>query len=295
MLKMLITGGGGLLGGHLAAQAARRFDVVTTHRNRPPKRRLAPSVQIDLADAESVEKLLEEFQPQVIIHTAAKSRLDECEQHPQTAFRNNVMATRNLAAAAAALGSRFIYISTDMVFDGESKFYRETDEPAPLSIYGRSKLEAEQIVRRLPDYVIVRSALIYGRPADGGSSFSDWIENKLRSGEPVPLYTDQFRTPIFVANLAEILLELAELKWSGLLHIGGSDRLDRFSFGKQLCEFAGYDTALLRPALMDDHHLPALRPRDLSLNIEKAQSLLKTPILGTREGLRRMIHGASGI
>jgi dTDP-4-dehydrorhamnose reductase len=294
-MKLLITGGSGLLGGHLVAQAAGRFDVMTTHRNRPPEQRFAPSVHIDLTDAALVQQLFEEHQPQIIIHTAAVSHLDECERYPQMAFRNNVMATRNLVDAAETLGSRFIYISTDMVFDGNSKYYRETDEPAPLSVYGRSKLEAEQIVRRLPDSVIVRSALIYGRPADGGSSFSDWIESNLRRGEPVPLYTDQFRTPIFVANLAEILLELSELTWSGLLHVGGSDRLDRFSFGRQLCEIAGYDVALLRPVLMDDHHLPASRPRDLSLNIEKARSLLKTPILGTQEGLRRMIHGTTKI
>lgn len=295
MNKVLIIGGGGLLGGHLVAQAAGRFDVLATHRNRPPKQRLEPSVQIDLADAARVEKLLDEYQPQVIIHAAAESRLDECEEHPQSAFRNNVAATQNLAAAAEKLGTRLIYISTDMVFDGLGKFYQETDSPAPLSVYGRTKLEAEQIVRRLPDYVVARSALIYGRPADGGSSFSDWIENKLRKGEPTPLYTDQFRTPILVDNLAEILLELTESNWSGLLHVGGSDRLDRFTFGSLLCEIADYNPALLLPISMDDHHLPAPRPRDLSLNIDKARSLLKTPILGVHEGLIRMFRGASGV
>jgi dTDP-4-dehydrorhamnose reductase len=295
VIKVLITGGGGFLGGHLVAQAAGRFDVLATHRNRPPGQRPASSVQIDLADAASVNKLMDGYRPQIIIHAAANSRLDECEAHPQSAFRDNVAATQNLASAAEKFGARFIYISTDMVFDGSGQFYRETNAPAPLSVYGRSKLEAEPIVCRLPNYVIVRSALIYGRPADGGSSFSDWIENKLRNREPVPLYTDQFRTPILVENLSEILLELAESKWSGLLHTGGSARLDRFSFGRQLCDIAGYDAALLQPISMDDHRLPAPRPRDLSLCIEKAQLLLKTPILGVREGLSRMINGASDV
>ena len=290
MKKLLITGAGGFLGGHLVLQAAGRFEVNATFRTRRPKR--FPALQIDLADAAGVAHLFKTVRPQIVIHAAANSKLDECEVSPQTAFRDNVVASRNLTEAAAAAGARLIYVSTDTVFDGLRGHYREIDEVNPLSVYGRTKLAAERMVQEVADHVIVRTALIYGRPVDGGASFSDWLEKKLLLNEPAELYDDQYRTPILVDNLAELLLELADNRLTGLLHAGGLNRVSRLQFGEILCEVAGYDRRLLRPISMDAHQLPALRPRDASLNCDKIRSVLQTPLLGVREGVMRMI-GAS--
>lgn len=236
-----------------------------------------------------MHKCIDDFCPDIILHTAANSNLDSCEQNPHAAERINVAATECLAQAAEARGARFIFISSDMVFDGETGFYSENDPVAPLAVYGKNKADAEKKVQYIcRNYVIARAALIYGRPKGGGSSFSNWIEQRLTKNQAVPLYTDQFRTPIYVENLAEALLELAQSDFIGTLHLGGANRIDRYNFGLQLCSLGGYDACLLRPTSMHDFQPPARRPADVSLSIAKAKSVLTTKILDTREGLSHM-------
>lgn len=286
--KILITGASGFLGGHLMQQAAQDFQTLGVYWHHAPEGKSNNWIKTDVTDYFSVFELVLDFHPDVIIHAAANSRLDDCEEHPEKAKKQNIDATSHLSNMAAKVGARFIFISTDMVFDGKGSLYSEQDRANPISVYGKTKLEAEAIVQTKQNHVIVRSALIYGRPQYGGSSFFMWMENLLQEQQSVPLYTDQFRSPILVDNLAEILLELCLSEFTGLLHLGGANRIDRHSFGRQMCDIFGYDSSLLEPTSMSEHHPSAPRPRDVSLNIEKAMRILKTPILSTEQGLLRM-------
>lgn len=288
MKKLLITGASGFLGGHIFSQADKRFQCLGTINNFTGPGPFAKWAAIDLTTFHHVFKLIAEFQPDIIIHAAANSNLDDCEHNPENAQAVNVLATAHLVSAARQVNARFIYVSTDMVFDGSGSLYDETDATNPLSIYGQTKLQAEDIVRRLKNSVIVRSALIYGRPKFSGSSFSMWMEYRLRHHQHVPLYVDQFRSPILVDNLAELLLELCTSDFTGLLHAGGANRIDRFTFGQQMCRILGYDASLLQPTHMDDHTPRAPRPRDVSLNVDKAISILQTTLLSTEAGLRQL-------
>jgi dTDP-4-dehydrorhamnose reductase len=288
MKKLLITGVSGFLGGHVFTQAESSFQCIGTYFSSASPQHIANWTRLDLRDFFKVYQLVSDFQPDVIIHAAANSNLDDCETHPEDAQAANVQATANLVSVAGQLDIRFIHVSTDMVFDGAGSLYKESDATNPLSVYGQTKLQSEQIVLKHENSVVVRSALIYGRRKIGGNSFSLWIENNLRQKKPTPLYTDQFRSPILAENLAELVLELCDSETTGIFHAGGGNRIDRYSFGQQMCDILGYDAALLRPVSMEDHNFAAPRPKDISLSIKKLEQICKTPILTTEQGLMRM-------
>ncbi len=289
MKKIFITGALGFLGGHVYKQAAARWRVLAGYYRHEPGNRGGDRIRLDLTDAEQVREALKTFRPDVIIHCAANSNLDECQKNPGLAEEINVRSVEYLISAANDLNSRLIFISSDMVFDGAKGNYRETDPVSPLSVYGCTKVRAEEaLARDCKNYVIARAALIYGRPETGGSSFSMWIEDRLRAGSTVSLYRDQFRTPVLADNLAEALLELAENDYAGVIHLGGANRTDRYTFGKQLCAAAGYNEGLLRPGSMHDDSPAAPRPEDVSLNTDRAASALSARLLNTTDGLRRM-------
>jgi len=288
MPRLLITGASGLLGGHLLHQARPGWQVLPLCHQHPMNDPAARP--LDLKRSIELEASIEQFRPDVIIHAAANANLDDCERNREAATAVNADATATLARCARAVHARLIFISTDMVFDGLAGDYRETDPPRPISHYGATKMLAEQATAAtIENHVIVRSALIYGRSIEGGHSFSQWMEDRLKKGDPVPLYFDQYRTPILVANLAEAILELAAGSFTGILHLGG-DRIDRYTFGEQLCRLAGYPVRLLQKVSMDRDHGAAPRPRDVSLNTELARSLLHTPLLSVAEGLKRMLE-----
>ena len=288
MPRLLITGVSGLLGGHVFSHAESSFLCLGTYNTFAAPPTFINWRQIDLTSSKDVLFLVNEFKPDCILHTAANSNLDDCERNPDAAKQVNVRATAHLVHASKQVDARFIYVSTDMVFDGTGSLYREEEKTNPISVYGRTKAEAESIVRQIDNSVIVRSALIYGRRQYGGRSFSMWMEERLREGRSVPLYTDQFRTPVLVNNLAAILIELCSSSFIGTLHAGGTNRINRLSFGKQMCEILGYNSGLLRPTSMGDVVSLAPRPRDVSLNVTKAMSILQTKLLSTKTGLEKM-------
>jgi len=289
---VLITGASGFTGGHVYTRA-RDVDCFGTYFTYAGKR-YQNWHHVDLADFDQVQNLIEAVNPEAVIHTAADSNLDACEKHPHRAFRYNVQATTHLVKACQGRSLRFIYLSTDMVFDGQGSLYKETDVCHPISVYGRTKLQAEGPVLELQNAVVVRSALIYGRPAISGTSFSVWLEDRLQKHQRVPLYHDQFRSPICVNNLADLLLELVDSEFTGILHLGGADRIDRYTFGQKVCEICNYDASLLDSVPMDSVTPVAPRPRDVSLDIRWAREVLRGEILGIEEGLALMKRRGEG-
>ena len=146
MKKLLITGVSGFLGGHVFTQAESSFQCIGTYFSSASPQHIANWTRLDLRDFFKVYQLVSDFQPDVIIHAAANSNLDDCETHPEDAQAANVQATANLVSVAGQLDIRFIHVSTDMVFDGAGSLYKESDATNPLSVYGQTKLQSEQIV-----------------------------------------------------------------------------------------------------------------------------------------------------
>ena len=279
------------MGGHLIAQAKDEWEVFATYQSRPISPPDVTSLALDLADEKAIEDAVEKIQPNVIIHAAAWSNIDGCEKEPERAFHINATATEILAELTSRLGCRLVFVSSDMVFDGETGDYTEDDDTRPINVYGKTKLMGEKFIQSVcQNYVIARSALIYGYPVTNASSFSEITLQTLRSGKIMPLFTDQFRTPILVQNLTQALLEIAGMSFTGIVHLGGAQRVDRYTFGRRLAVLNRFSEAQCRAVSMADVPMAATRPRDVSLNIHKAKRLLNTKLLGYFKGLEQAVQ-----
>ncbi len=275
------------MGGHLLNRACGRFYITATYHDNLISSEDVHIVAMDLDDERSMQHVVEQAQPQIIIHTAAWVHPDACEADSRLAHHRNAIAVEVLAEAAERLDARFIFCSTDMVFRGDRGRYSEDSETQPQNVYGRSKLMGEGFVRSIcSNYVIARLALVYGRPLSGGNSFSADIRRRLKNGEQQLLFTDQFRSPVLVMDLANALLELAVSDFQGIIHVGGADRVDRYTFGRTMAQLHDLPMNKLQPVSIHDVKFNTPRPVDVSMDIRLAQSLLSTPLRGIAEGLK---------
>jgi dTDP-4-dehydrorhamnose reductase len=286
MRRILITGATGFIGSHLAYRSRHLWTVYGTfhsHRNTPP---WIQAIPFDLA-VDNPSVLLDTMYPDRVVHTAAISKTEACHRDPDAAIRVNVRGSERLAAACATRKIPLIFISTDMVFDGVNPPYSETSIPNPQTHYGKSKLAAEEAVRaKIPDATIIRSNLVYGRGLGWGTSFSEHIIASLKKEGSVTLFEDQYRSPISVRNLADVLLEMVENPANKLLHISGPDRISRLEFGKRLAEVKGLESQNIKGNRMADLPLEIPFPADTSFDISLAKSLINTRLLGIEDGLR---------
>jgi dTDP-4-dehydrorhamnose reductase len=270
-LKLLITGASGLYGSKLA-QLALKEGVDVYSSDVQSLTVFGKFVKLDVTGKAQVEEVLNEIEPDVVVHAATLTDVDRCELNKDLAWRINVDGTKNIASASQKNGAFLIYISTDYVFSGEKGCYVESDAADPVNYYGLTKLEAEKVVQELPEYFIARPSVIYGStPAAGKVNFALWLIEKLRNGERVKIVTDQWNTPTLNSNLAEMTLEVAQRRLTGTYHLCGATRLSRFEFANMIADTFGLDKSLIDPVTSDQFVLPAKRPADSSLDTSKAQ------------------------
>lgn len=273
-LRLLITGGSGFLGQRLVPLAWPQFDVCYTYYSHDPLP-MSAGYQLDVRDRQAVYRLFQMWQPHLVIHAAGSDASPDMADVIVT-------GTDNVCAAASTGSTRFIFLSTDVVFDGQHAPYRESDAPQPIHAYGKAKATAETRVAALTDYVIVRSSLIYDLQP-GGHNF-DWLLSALWQKKPVTLFTDQWRNPVWATTLCYALLELAMLEYGGVLHIAGIQPLTRAEFGLKMLDWWGVaDRATLSLGPGDSRRWPA----DCRLDVSRAAALLQTPLLGVDDVLRQ--------
>ena len=250
-MRVLITGGAGLVAGHLLRSAPSDADVHVTWR-RTPARHGVHAHQLDLADSSAVQSLFDSVQPEAVVHTA----------YSQSSRADVVDASVNVAEAAAACGARLVHLSSDMVFGGDSAPYDETAVPAPVNDYGTWKLEAERLVlEHVPGAVLTRTSLVVSSdPLDHQAA---WLSRALGAGESVTLFHDEYRTPVRADDLATILWDLAMGREAGVIHVAGPERLSRADIGLRCAADLGLAADLVQAASAANH--PEPRPRDLSL------------------------------
>ncbi len=245
---------------------------------------------MDAQNLEEIRDVVEKAEPEVIIHTAALTNADTCETRRSLAYGVNTTGTRYVAECAEKIGAKLVYISTDLVFDGKQGNYREQSPTKPVNYYGETKFAGEKIVKEImSDYLIVRVALMYGNGNGTHGCFTDWMRDGLQRKEDVSLFTDQYRTPLYVKDASLAILELAENAPSNeTYHLGGSERLNRYEFGQKFCQIFDYDPKYLRAVTMDEMKSLAQRGADCSLNINKAQKLLSFRLSDVATGLEMM-------
>ena len=282
--KIMVTGASGFVGGHILKRAPEECEITAIyHTQKYPFS--ANWIQVDLADFKKTATIIQEIKPEVIIHCAATADLEKAEAQPQLAYENNVLITKNLTEISAAHNIRLIFISTDMIYDGKTGMYNEEDLPHPLNFYGRTKVEAEEYIQaNSANYVIARSALIYGLTKTARKTFCETMIRNWQNEQPVNLFRDEFRSPILVENLADALLELAQLDYTGKINLGGPTRISRLEFGMVFAKLFAVSSHLIISRSMQNIDFKAKRPADTSYDITLAKSILETKIMDCYEG-----------
>jgi dTDP-4-dehydrorhamnose reductase len=284
--RFLITGGSGLLGCNLALTLSERIDIVATYFQHPLYFENMEMIKMDITNAKETYEAIEKYKPNVLIHCAGETRVDYCEDHPNEAFKINVEGTENLVQSASHLKVKFVYISTDSVFDGLQGMYTEEANPNPINIYAQTKLAGEKIVQKFAnDYLIVRTN-IFGWNPGPKLGLAEWILKQLEKGEKVPGFSDIYFSPILTTDLAKILNEMIISDLEGLYHVCASERCSKFDFARMICRVFGKDDDLIQPTISEKAGLKAPRPKDTSLDIKKITKTLGKPMPKIMEGIR---------
>jgi len=290
-LKVLITGASGLLGSKLAELAFESGRKVYSLYNSHPCTYGIPQ-QVNITDQPSVEKVLADTKPDVVIHAASITDVDLCETNPKLAMRVNGEATGFLSEACREMGVYLVYVSTDYVFDGMRGQYSEEDKPAPINVYGRSKLLGEkEMTRHCSRSCIARTSVVYGWGRSYRPNFATWVFNKLAANEKVEVVTNQYASPTLNAHLAKMLLEIAERRIHGILHVAGSTRISRYEFAVMLAKQFSFNQNLITPLQADVTSWRARRPLDSSLNVSKAQEILTNKPTTLGQALKEYAKG----
>jgi dTDP-4-dehydrorhamnose reductase len=293
MRRLLLTGGSGVLGAALVAHLRSRGGAFEAWSG---SRAGAGLVRVDLTDPDRVAAAFGALSPEVVIHAAALARIGDCCKDPQRAQKVNAGGTALLAELCSEAKARLVLVSTDLVFDGEHAPYRETDPPAPLSVYGRSKADAERCALAGPGNAVARVSLLFGPSGSTQPSFFDQQVRSLRSGEPITLFADEWRTPIDLETAAEALTELALSDAEGVFHVGGPRRLSRWEMGRALARALGVNEGLVKPNTRRDVPAAEPRPRDTSLDSSRwRRAFPRTPWRGYEEALGRALLGPSSL
>jgi dTDP-4-dehydrorhamnose reductase len=300
-MKILITGSNGLLGQKLVA--ALRHDpqvqLVTTSRgaDRTPIPLGQQYRSMDITVQAEVDEVFAATTPEVVIHTAAMTNVDACELDPAACQLQNVTATEHVVQAAKRHGCHFIHLSTDFIFDGENGPYREEDVPAPLSIYGQSKLDAEQLVMNagLAKWAIGRTIIVYGI-AEGlsRSNVVLWAKSALEKGQPIKVVDDQWRMPTLAEDLADGCIRIAKRGATGIFNLSGPDGMSILELVQRVGAFFHLDTSVVTPVKSDTLGQPAKRPPRTGFVLDKARRELGYAPRGFEEGLavlKDQLHG----
>ena len=278
--RILLTGANGLLGQKFVRLCADQPGVVVLATARGPERigaaLNASNVDYRSLDIESPadwEGALHDFRPDVVLHAAAMTQVDDCEKEPVVCQRLNVDAVRLGTEISSRHGAHFVLLSTDFVFDGAEGPYDETAVPNPLSVYGRSKHDAELIVQSLPTpWSIVRTVLVVGQVEGlSRSNIVLWASNSLRAGKSLPVVVDQWRSPTWAEDLARGCLAVAQRRAQGIYHISGGETLSVFDFVGRIAQVFQLDTTLIQPVSTESLDQPARRPARTGFILDKAR------------------------
>jgi len=284
--RVLVLGGTGFLGSYFVdslgkgaiAHTTRTFstDTVTNYRSMIFRKN-----QID-----EIKVFLEKQNCDTIINCIALADIEKCESNPELAYWINCELPGFLSAISKSLDSKFVHISTDAVFDGTASFRTEIEKPSPLSVYGKSKCDGEELVLLNNPQSIVARVNFFGRSKRKTSLFNffydSYISEKITTG-----FTDVFFTPLYVENLVKVILELIDLKANGLLHVVGNERISKFEFGVMIAEMFDLPSASLKQGKMVGTPEARIRSLDLSLSNDKIKSL-GIIVPSVQDGLSRL-------
>ncbi|EQD45942.1 dTDP-4-dehydrorhamnose reductase, partial [mine drainage metagenome] len=274
----------GLVGSRLA-ELQKDYEVYGTYNTHEVNKK--NYFKLDTIDREATFKLIERINPRYIIDTHAISNVDYCELHPEEAWRVNVDGVRNVAEASKKYAAKYVFFSTDYVFDGRKFNYTEKDKPMPLNYYAKTKLAAEYMLSALDiNHITIRTAVIYGSSGMNKVSFPLWAINKLKGGENVKVVADQYNKPTLADNLIDFMMRLCKKDETGIFHVTGSELINRYDFARLVAKTFGFDENKISAITSAELNQIARRPESVNLSTEKAERVTKIKPIGVKEGLK---------
>jgi dTDP-4-dehydrorhamnose reductase len=269
------------------------YDVLATARDAAP--RFAGGscgyAPLDITSLEDVRHLFEDFTPSVVINCAAETQVDHCETNRDACWSVNAEAVEHLARQCHQSGAHLIQVSTDFVFNGEDGPYREGARPDPVNFYGKSKQAGENAARGagLDKWSVARTVLVYGTGEKlAHSNFALWVIDRLTSGEPIRVVTDQWRTPTYAPDLAAGIERIARYGKSGIFHLSGRELMSVYEFATTVADVFDLDDALIQPTDGSEFRQPAERPPRTGFIILKAETELGYKPRAMTQALRHL-------
>lgn len=262
-MRILITGSKGMLGRELMEFLRPTYDVFGLD-----------LPEFDLTKEEVACKAISSFLPNIVIHAAAYTDVDRSESEPEKAYEVNVVATRNVAKASSEVGAKIFYISTDYVFDGKKTSpYVETDVPAPLGVYAKTKYEGEMALMDACGglgYVIIRTSWLFG---PYGKNFVKTIIELAKKQDKLRVVNDQIGSPTYTLDLAQAIEKLFEMTFRGVIHICNSGECSWWRFTKEILKYVGLEHVEVEPITTEELSRPAPRPKYSVLSSRKFERL----------------------
>jgi dTDP-4-dehydrorhamnose reductase len=279
-LRILITGAGGLVGRALTEHCRTQGDEVFAYDHK----------SLDIADPEKVEAVINERRPDAVINCAAWTDVDGCESNPEKARNVNALGPQNLARSSRNVDALLITISTDYVFDGlKEDFYTQRDQPRPISVYGRAKLDGERLAQvENARTIVVRTGYIFGL---GGTNFLSTVLKRASRDEKLKVISDTFGTPTYGRDLAARLRELAIIDLPGIYHVVNSGEGASFEmFTREALRLANQSSVVVESVLTDSLQRPAPRPRYSKLKCLLSPAIGLLPLRTWQEGLADFVR-----
>ena len=267
MKSILITGAFGQLGIACSKILASKFNIIATGINTD-----SSNSKLDVSSKKEVEVFLNQHKPDIILNLAAMTDVDGCEHDPERADKINREGVINLCHD---FDGHFIQLSTDYVFDGEDGPYLEDDSTNPVSIYGRTKLDAETyLINSKVNHTIIRANVVYSYSPDTKASFLKWVIESLRDSKRINVVSDQWNNPTSVDSLADFIRRIALSKTYGLYHYADEGLMSRYEFAKLIAKSFNLDSDLIKPILTSELSQVASRPLKSGLRTQKVQNEL---------------------
>lgn len=299
MKKILVTGSNGLLGQKLTDKLRNNtsYQLIATSKgtDRYPDPQGYTYESFDISNENEWAFVLTKYKPDVVIHTAAMTNVDACEKDQENCRKLNVDAVNYLVKFAKMYGFYIIHLSTDFIFDGENGPYKEEDNANPLSYYGYSKWESENILLSSNcNYAILRTIIVYGVVANmSRSNIVLWAKSALEKGEEIQVVDDQFRMPTLAEDLAEACILAAEKQPKGVFHVAGKDYMSILEMVYRIADFFGLNKNLIKPISSTSLNQPAKRPAKTGFILKKAMDQLNYHPHAFEEGLaiiKKQLH-----
>jgi dTDP-4-dehydrorhamnose reductase len=283
--SVLITGGTGLLALNWAWALRDSWHVILgTHRH-SVKLQGVSSQQLYLNSEEKFGYQLDALKPDLVVHTAGMTNVDQCELHPDLAYEANVAIAHNVARATAVRNIKLIHISTDHLFSGDDIFYHEESKPQPLNEYGKTKLLAEdRILAEHTHPLIIRTNFFCWGHAKR-QSFTDWLLYNMWEGKKLTLFDNVYFTPILADKLILATHDLLEKGAAGIFNLAGNERLSKYQFAIEVCHAFNLPSMLIQRGKMINAQGSTRRPYDMSLNTDKAREMLGYSLGNVKEYL----------